>query len=549
MPPIGAVESPVRKPPRTWEFYVALICLIIPLWSSIPLAWLFVGYALGSGRIWSFKCPGIALFTLTLCEVHYCLSVAKIWPQNLSLQVLFSVYHTRLSRRVSGTVPRLIGDPEDVQRAFTRLLVTGLAHLPEDATDDDIKQLEPDDPLAIDFCNSLQTWFRQVPCSSVKLHEVRKWLFWTIFNADMPPVETLSASQQAVLDRAVDLLQKRSGHAFEEGSNPAVQPMRVTVDDVNILWRPLTYYVVITSINLCLKNLYRFRWDAHYGHYDGLEYLIRRPRRWDPAGGPRPIVFLHGLGLGLLQYNSIIMHLLQSFTDRPLLILLQPEVSQDIFHPGYLRPMGRHHTADRLARLMNELKWVEYDVGDDKEGETSLDSEEERAIVQALFGKRGRGVTMMSHSNGSYLHAWMLKGYPKMVGRSCFIDPVAFCAWEGDVCYNFVYRPCRTGLEVLMRYFVGTEIGVANLIQRHFDWVSNSLWCEEVPNARDPSKTFFLLGGKDNILNSERIKRYLTSHGVNGGIFYDPNGKHGQALLPGSRGRSEIFRWLREEET
>lgn len=54
-----------------------------------------------------------------------------------------------------------------------------------------------------------------------------------------------------------------------------------------------------------------------------------------------------------------------------------------------------------------------------------------------------------------------------------------------------------------MRYFVGTELGTANTIQRHFDWSSNSLWFEEIPNARDPTKTLVVLGGKDAILNAE----------------------------------------------
>ena len=51
-----------------------------------------------------------------------------------------------------------------------------------------------------------------------------------------------------------------------------------------------------------------------------------------------------------------------------------------------------------------------------------------------------------------------------------------------------------------MRYFVGTELGVANFLQRHFEWASNSLWYEEIPNARDPSKTLFMLGGEDGIV-------------------------------------------------
>lgn len=54
-----------------------------------------------------------------------------------------------------------------------------------------------------------------------------------------------------------------------------------------------------------------------------------------------------------------------------------------------------------------------------------------------------------------------------------------------------------------MRYFVSTELGVANLLQRHFDWSSNALWYEEIPNARDPAKTMFVLGGKDDIVNAE----------------------------------------------
>lgn len=57
-------------------------------------------------------------------------------------------------------------------------------------------------------------------------------------------------------------------------------------------------------------------------------------------------------------------------------------------------------------------------------------------------------------------------------------------------------------MELIMKYFVGVELGVANLLQRNFDWVANSLWFEEIPNARDPSKTFFVLGGKDSILHS-----------------------------------------------
>lgn len=54
-----------------------------------------------------------------------------------------------------------------------------------------------------------------------------------------------------------------------------------------------------------------------------------------------------------------------------------------------------------------------------------------------------------------------------------------------------------------MRYFVATELGICNLLRKHYCWTSNSLWFEEIPNATDPTKTLFLLGGKDDILNAK----------------------------------------------
>ena len=86
--------------------------------------------------------------------------------------------------------------------------------------------------------------------------------------------------------------------------------------------------------------------------------MLRIPAEWDATSSPRPIVFLHGLGLGLLQYHVFLSHLLETFTDRPILVPLQPQVSQDIFHPLFLKPLDRYQMADRLAGLIEELGWA-----------------------------------------------------------------------------------------------------------------------------------------------------------------------------------------------
>jgi len=251
------------------------------------------------------------------------------------------------------------------------------------------------------------------------------------------------------------------------------------------------------------------------------------------------------LGLGLTQYLRFIIAIMNTSPDLPVLVPLQPHVSQQIFHPRFLQPIGRRELAQCLAGLLNELGWVEWDERVVKE---SLPSENTEAPAKAEEPPVPTGVTMVSHSNGSFGHTWMLKSYPSMITRSCFVDPVTFCSWEGDLCYNFIYRPCATGLELIVKYFVGCELGTANFIQRHFDWCSNSLWYDEIPTPRDPSKTIFFLGGKDSIINAERVKRYLTSHGVRKGLWYDPDGGHGHAMLPSSPAHREILRWITQTE-
>lgn len=57
--------SPQR---RDWSYYLVLIFAVIPLWSVVPLSWIFVLYALRTGGIWSFEARGWALFAGALLE-------------------------------------------------------------------------------------------------------------------------------------------------------------------------------------------------------------------------------------------------------------------------------------------------------------------------------------------------------------------------------------------------------------------------------------------------------------------------------------------------
>ncbi|KAF8165274.1 hypothetical protein B0H34DRAFT_649014 [Crassisporium funariophilum] len=533
-----------RIPPRsrTWSFYLVFILAVVPLWSSVPLAWVFTVYSLYSGAFWTYAAAGRACFFVASCEVF------------------FSIYHFHLARVVSRQSPPEAGHPDDIQVAYIRLLKAGLANLPNDGDDietlvtlrpgspaETITQLERDDPRAIDFRHCLRTWFCKAPWSSIKRLEIQKWLYWAMYNTEMPAMDAIPPTQRAALEASLELLQKRVGCKVEDGANPAIVPMRITIDKTSITWRPLTYYLLVGSVNWTLRKRYTKWWNIQHGCSNGIEYLLRMPlTEWDPLTSPRPIVFIHGLGLGLLQYHGLISDLVKAFPGRPILIPLQPQISQDFFHRDFLNPLNRHQMAKGMAELLEKLGWVT--LGAENEKARNMECEDEKDAMSVSFEESQRGVTLLSHSNGSYTHAWMLKGYPEIIARSCFVDPVTFCSWEGDVCYNFFYRPAKTGIELLMRYFVASEIGVSNLLQRHFCWTSNSLWFEEIPNPTDPTKTFFLMGGKDDIVHTERVKRYLTSHGVRENLWFNQTGKHGEALTTGGEGLNKVLQWLSEHE-
>jgi len=115
--------------------------------------------------------------------------------------------------------------------------------------------------------------------------------------------------------------------------------------------------------------------------------------QWDPLTSPRPIIFLHGLGMGLVQYHRLLSRMVAEFPDRPILIPLQPHVSHNFFHPDFLNPLNRYQMGERLSGILQEFGWVNLDSG--KVDGTSTD---ELEVTPSQSKSSQRGVTVLSHS-------------------------------------------------------------------------------------------------------------------------------------------------------
>lgn len=116
--------------------------------------------------------------------------------------------------------------------------------------------------------------------------------------------------------------------------------------------------------------------------------MLYTPPDWKLDSERRPLIFLHGLGLGYAQYQALINKLSRPDNgnshahDRPLLILLQPSISMSLFHRRHLQPPSKYETVHGIESLLKSFGW---DQG---------------------------GVDVLSHSMGTILHGWLLKVCP-----------------------------------------------------------------------------------------------------------------------------------------
>jgi hypothetical protein len=199
----------------------------------------------------------------------------------------------------------------------------------------------------------------------------------------MPSLESMPATHRHAIEEGVELIEKRSGSKIPEGSNPAVTPMLLTIDDVHISFRPFLWYIFVALGHFLAHKFFEHHWDVKFDVHGDVEYMVRIPESWDPENPKtRPIVFLHGLGLGLSHYSVLITSLLRRFSDRPLLVPIQPHVSQRIFHGAFARPPGKRATAEGIVGAMRKHGFVL----------------EDNVSYESTIGDPTTGVTVLSHS-------------------------------------------------------------------------------------------------------------------------------------------------------
>jgi pimeloyl-ACP methyl ester carboxylesterase len=193
-----------------------------------------------------------------------------------------------------------------------------------------------------------------------------------------------------------------------------------------------------------------------------------------------PIVFIHGIGLGVIMYLPLVFGLLK--TGRPIFLPEVPFVSA--FRP-WVMPSAIQSPVQVAASLTAMLANYGYH--------------------QATFS---------GHSYGSFWLAYVAKYAPSFVSALVFLDPVCFCLYHARLTTRFVYHLPDPGD---VSYIVRTDLMVKWAVQRNFSWARGNLFVEDI--ADKPCAVF--VSSDDRLAPSVIQESYLRRNGATVKDFAD----------------------------
>jgi hypothetical protein len=275
----------------------------------------------------------------------------------------------------------------------------------------------------------------------------------------------------------VSRLEKAWGRSFAPGAaNRDLRLMQHLNEPVRAHWRPLAFYLGTEVIALAKHwALLVSGWRCVSAASDGSTptfYTFGAAEESSTSSNAKqtPILFCHGVGLGLAPYVPLVQQL--AATGRPVIAVEFPHLA--------MRWTNAIPTIDEAARSI------------------------ERALA-SVFGPAAR-CDAIGHSFGSMYVARLLRTRgTKLVRTVALLDPVTCAMWSGDLVSSFVYQPfagnkalaCVTGL-------IARDLHTAAAVCRRFYWTDCNLFAEDLA-AWGRKRALLVVGGKDDLVPAAHV--------------------------------------------
>lgn len=363
----------------------------------------------------------------------------------------------------------------------------------------------------------LSKWFKDAPLLEVKRENVKEFYRWAFLNTS-----AVDPADEIELEENVEKFEEYTGHKLEPGYGKA-KSLRLTLDKVDMIHRSLAWYLIVFVVD----NMTHFSMLCHGFKYHRTSIirfpLILPPRpltlcavnrspvkalsywlRPHTSTTKLPIVFLHGIGIGLWPYVNFLAALNKQGSDGGEIGIIAIEIL----------PISFRITQQALGR-----------------------EEMCRQIENILFHHGFESFVLVAHSYGSFIATHLLKdpAVSEKISSLVLVDPPTILLHLPDVCYNFTYRQPRGANEWQLWYFACKDPQVAHTLSRRFFWSESILWKEDISDKR----TSIFLGGRDQVIDAKQVGMYLTnlhdfvdegldvegSWKESGGVWTAPNGQ------------------------
>ena len=222
--------------------------------------------------------------------------------------------------------------------------------------------------------------------------------------------------------------------------------------------------------------------------------------------GKLPIVFIHGIGIGLYPYVDFLAEL------------------------NSADGVEGRSVDDEVGIIAIEIMPVSFRLT-----HATLTKDEICAEIQRIVNYHGYDkFVLVAHSYGTAISTHLLKS-PQMaqqIGPVLLIDPISVLLHLPDVAFNFTWRKPSGANEHQLFYFASMDPGVSHALARGFFWSEMILWKEDIGDRRFTVS----LAEKDLIVNTEAVGRYLASPSPQ---IKDNKTCHGNRRASRSRGEAK----------
>ncbi|KAG6911416.1 hypothetical protein DXG01_016513 [Tephrocybe rancida] len=354
----------------------------------------------------------------------------------------------------------------------------------------------------------------------IRRQDVVTWLLWALFSC---PPEQAQDDWKDELDVYVETVEKLLGECLNDDGESNAKSMRLTLDPVKVVHRPLIWYCIVclvdtlTSLQLLISGFKHYsstpKWFQTFPPRPLLSFFsnnaevspnILLPHWYRPHKSTTklPVVFIHGIGIGLHPYLPFIRDLVSRDPDVGILLV-------------ELLPISMHMTSQPVAPSPLIASALNNILDDLRLTRVVLASHSYGTFVASCILHDSR----TSHSPTSPPHPLLSK-----IAHTLLIDPIPVLLHLPPVAYNFLYRVPSSAAEWQLWYFASTDPDVARTLGRAFFWTEGVAWKEDIRRwmrAEDhgnPSQNkqargrnvAVVLAGADQIVPAESVRRYLT---------------------------------------